>query len=57
MLKKLPHLGFGHKVGWPCKGLKLYVDGKKSYELVEGWDQHSKEEKEAILTSLGASNA
>ncbi|MEI7065913.1 hypothetical protein WCU84_20020 [Dickeya chrysanthemi] len=36
---------------------KLYVEGKKSYEPIEGWEQHSKEEKEAILTSLGASNA
>lgn len=36
---------------------KLYIDGNKTYELVEGWDKHSKEEREAILTSLGASNA
>ncbi|WP_345867233.1 hypothetical protein [Shewanella algae] len=36
---------------------KLYIDGNKTYELIEGWDQHSKEEREAILTSLGASNA
>lgn len=36
---------------------KLYVEGKKLYEQIEGWGQHSKEEKEAILTSLGALNA
>lgn len=45
------------RLGMKRADFKLYVDGKKSYELVEGWDQHGKEEREAILTSLGASNA
>ena len=36
---------------------KLYVDGSKLFDAVEGWDEHTKEEKEAILTALGAVNA
>ncbi len=36
---------------------KLYIEGSKIYEAVENWGDHSKEEKEAILTALGAVHA
>lgn len=36
---------------------KLYVDGEKTFEAVESWDDHNKEEREAILTALGAIHA
>ena len=36
---------------------KLYIEGTKIYEAVENWNDHSKEEKEAILTALGAVHA
>ncbi len=36
---------------------KLHVDGEKSFELVESWGDHNKEQREAILTALGAQNA
>lgn len=36
---------------------KLYVEGKKEFENVENWNNHNKEEREAILTALGAVNA
>ncbi|ABD82338.1 hypothetical protein [Saccharophagus degradans] len=36
---------------------KLYIDGAKVYDEVENWNTHSKEEKEAIFTALGAVHA
>lgn len=36
---------------------KLYVEGEKVFELVENWSAHNKEEKEAILSALGAVHA
>lgn len=36
---------------------KLYVEGDKIYDSVENWNDLSKEEKEAILTALGAVHA
>lgn len=45
------------KLGIPRSDFKLYVDGKKDYETIENWDSHNKEEREAILTALGAVNA
>lgn len=41
----------------PRSDFKLYVEGKKEFENVENWDNHNKEEREAILTALGAANA
>lgn len=36
---------------------KLYVDGEKNFDLVQNWDNHGKEEREAILTALAAIHA
>lgn len=45
------------KLNMKRSDFKLYIEGTKSYEAVENWDDHSKEEKEAILTALGAVHA
>lgn len=45
------------KLDIPRADFKRYVDGQLEYENVENWNEHNKEEKEAILASLGAVNA
>ena len=45
------------KLKIPRADFKRYVDGVKDYEGVENWANHNKNEKEAILTALGAVNA
>jgi hypothetical protein len=45
------------KLGIPRTDFKMYVDGRKEFEKIENWDSHNKEEREAILTALGAVNA
>ncbi len=45
------------KLGIPRADFKLYVEGKKEFKNIENWDEHNKEEREAILTALGAANA
>lgn len=45
------------KLGIPRADFKRYVEGVVDYEGVENWANHSKNEKEAILTALGAANA
>lgn len=44
------------KVGIPRTDFKLLVDGSKTLEGFEGWDDLSKEEREAALCAMGASN-
>lgn len=36
---------------------KLYVEGERNFEPIENWSVHNKEEKEAILSALGAVHA
>ena len=36
---------------------KLFVEGEKNFEPIENWSDHYKEEKEAILSALGAVHA
>lgn len=36
---------------------KLFVEGEKNFEPIENWSDHNKEEKEAILSALGAVHA
>ena len=45
------------KLNIPRSDFKQYVDGKQDYEAIENWSNHNKDEKEAILTALGAVNA
>ncbi|ACV25622.1 hypothetical protein [Kangiella koreensis] len=45
------------KLNVPRADFKLYVHGKKQFEAVENWGRHNKEEREAILTAIGAANA
>lgn len=42
------------KLKIPRADFKKYVEGEKDYEDVENWSKHNKNEKEAILTALGA---
>jgi len=37
--------------------LKKHLDGESDYEPIQGWMDHSKEEREAIAAALGAANA
>ena len=45
------------KLEMPRADFKKYIDGELEYVNVENWNNHNKEEREAILTSLGAVNA
>jgi hypothetical protein len=45
------------RVGFPRTDFKLLVSGEKDFALVENWSQFSAEEREAILSAVGASNA
>lgn len=45
------------KLDIPRADFKRYIAGELEYENVENWSEHNKEEREAILTSLGAINA
>lgn len=45
------------KLKIPRADFKRYVDGEQNFERVENWCDHTKDEKEAILTALGAVNA
>jgi hypothetical protein len=45
------------KLEIPRADFKRYIDGELEYVNIENWNNHNKEEKEAILTSLGAVNA
>lgn len=45
------------KVGIPRADFKRYVEGEDNCDLVEGWDQFAQDEREAVLTALGASDA
>lgn len=42
------------KLNMPRADFKLYVDGEQDFENIENWGNHNKDEKEAILTALGA---
>jgi len=44
-------------IGIERKNFKLIVDGNQKYLDIENWDNMSKEEREAILTAIGAENA
>ncbi|WP_250517888.1 hypothetical protein [Caballeronia sp. INDeC2] len=37
--------------------LKKHLEGETEYEPIQGWMEHSKEEREAIAAALGAANA
>jgi hypothetical protein len=45
------------KLGMKRSDFKLYIEGNKNFEEIENWGDHGKEEKEAILTALGAVHA
>lgn len=45
------------KLKIPRADFKRYVDGEQDFENIENWSNHNKDEKEAILTALGAVNA
>ncbi|WP_240975731.1 hypothetical protein [Paraburkholderia aromaticivorans] len=45
------------KLGIPREQLKLHLDGEVDYEEVENWMRHSREEREAIVTAIGAAHA
>lgn len=45
------------RVGFPRQDFKKYIDGTMPFAHVEGWQNHSKWEREAILVALGAINA
>lgn len=41
----------------PRVDFKKYIDGEIEYDSVENWNNHNKEEREAILVSIGAVDA
>lgn len=43
-------------VGFERKNFKYFVDGRKVYSDVENWESLRSEEREAVLTALGAAN-
>jgi Holliday junction resolvasome RuvABC endonuclease subunit len=45
------------RLGFDRSYFKPYVDGDRRYEEVENWASLSKEEREAVLTALGAEHA
>lgn len=45
------------RVGIPRTDFKLFVSGQKQFESVEAWAEFSDEEREAILSAIGAVNA
>ncbi|MBK4736786.1 hypothetical protein [Noviherbaspirillum pedocola] len=44
-------------LGFSSKDFGKYVSGELELDCVEDWKSHNKEEREAILTALGAANA
>jgi hypothetical protein len=45
------------RVGIPRTDFKPLVSGEKVFDRVENWDEFSAEEREAILSAIGAANA
>jgi hypothetical protein len=45
------------RVGIPRTDFKLLVSGEKAFDRVKNWAQFSVEEREAILSAIGAANA
>ena len=45
------------RIGIDRADFKLLIDGIQTYKPVKDWKSFSKEEREAILTALGAANA
>lgn len=45
------------RLGFPRADFKKYVKEGMKFEAVENWEDHGADEKEAILTALGAVNA
>lgn len=45
------------RVGIPRIDFKLLVSGEKVFDRVENWHEFSPEEREAILSAIGAANA
>lgn len=45
------------RIGIHRENFKRYVEGEIDCNLIENWDNHSHDEREAILTALGARNA
>lgn len=45
------------KVGISRADFKPYVQGDRTFELVENWDDLTPEEREAVLAAVGAANA
>lgn len=39
----------------PREDFKKYVNNEKTYKPIGNWEEHNKEEREALLTALGAS--
>jgi hypothetical protein len=42
------------KIKIPREDFKKYVNNEKSFKVIEHWENHSKEEREALFTALGA---
>lgn len=45
------------KAGIERTTFKKIVSGEESFDQIDNWDQNSEEEREALLTALGATNA
>jgi len=45
------------RVGIPRVDFRKYIEGDLVFEAVENWAGHTSEEKEAMLTAIGAANA
>ncbi|QLZ70559.1 hypothetical protein FOLKNPGA_03373 [Legionella sp. PC1000] len=54
---KGPIATISSKIGIPKKNFKLYTKGLLNYEKVNNWDSLKENEKEALLTAIGAINA
>jgi hypothetical protein len=45
------------RIGIARADFKRYVEGENDFDLVENWDQFGSDEREAVLTAMGARNA
>lgn len=45
------------RIGIPRKDFKRYTDGELSMNCIDNWDSLSKEQREAVMAAVGATNA
>lgn len=45
------------RIGFDREDFKRYVNGELEYGLIENWGNHNEQEREALLSAVGASNA